>query len=401
MFVAGGDKAGEAAALNSLATVVSDRDDVTPGREDVRGVAGRQHRDRRSPRHVGRAQQPRHPAQGSAASSTRPATAHERSLALRREIADRNWIAISLSNIGVVLFEQDQLREASDVLQGVARSARELGDKRSQVRALHNLAIVEREAGNLAAARKQIEESLVMRAEIGDKRGQIAARVELGMILLALGELARARAEPGRGDQTLGRNQDGARRGARALPARRNCAGGRATLPRRASSTNTRWRCARQMKETRTIVESEVALANLALEEGRLDDAERLVARRRENPGRRQDADAGGGEVDRCPRPPGSQRRRRRRTAARRRPRPGQADRAHQPAQPVHAGRVAAQYPARPSRKRPACNSMACARNFAAPACCSPSSNAAWCDCGSIAATRPPSKGMRAPGARG
>ena len=203
---------------------------------------------------------------------------HERSLALRREIADRNWIAISLNNIGVVLFEQDRFREASKYYKESLELARELGDKRSQVRALHNLAIVERETGNLAAARKEIEESLVMRAEMGDKRGQIAGRVELGMNLLALGELARARQNQEEAIKLSvetklvpGEAQGHYQLGEIALVA------GDFAEARRQHEQALKLRTT--LKETRTIIESQVALANLALEEGRLDDAERMVAR--------------------------------------------------------------------------------------------------------------------------
>ena len=276
LFAAGGDRAGVATALNSLATVVGDRDATTLSRKmyeeslaasesigDRRGASSALNNLGILLKDLGELDAARQ--------------AHERSLALRREIADRNWIAISLNNIGVVLFEQDQFREASKYYKESLDLARELGDKRSQIRALHNLAIVERESGNLAAARKEIEESLAMRAELGDKRGQIAGRVELGMILLAQGELARARQNQEEAIKLSvetklvpGEAQGHYQLGEIALVA------GDFAEARRQHERGLRLRTA--LKETRTIVESEVALANIALEEGRLDDAERMVA---------------------------------------------------------------------------------------------------------------------------
>lgn len=277
LFAAGGDKSGEAAALNSLATVVSDRDDARLGRNmyeeslaastsigDRRGMSSALNNLGILLKDRGELDEAR--------------KTHERSLALRREIADRNWIAISLNNIGVVLFEQDQFREAARYYQESLALARELGDKRSQVRALHNLAIVERESGSLAAARKEIEESLVMRAEFGDKRGQIFGRVELGISQLAQGDLAAARQNQEEAIRLAietklapGEAQARYQLGEIALVAG-DFAEAR-TQHERALALRT------SLNEQRTIAESEAALAILALEEGRIDEAEQRAAR--------------------------------------------------------------------------------------------------------------------------
>ena len=277
LFAAGGDRAGVATALNSLATVVGDREATTLSRQmyeeslaasesigDRRGASSALNNLGILLKDLGQLDEARE--------------VHERSLALRREIADRNWIAISLNNIGVVLFEQDQFREASKYYKESLALARELGDKRSQVRALHNLAIVEREAGNLADALKEHGESLATRIELGDKRGQVMARVELGMVLLQQGELARAREQAqtaitlaGETKLVQGEAQARYQLGEIAL-----VAGDFAEARRhheQALALRTR------LKETRTIIESEVALANVALEEGRLDEAEARLAR--------------------------------------------------------------------------------------------------------------------------
>ena len=277
LFVAGGDKAGEAAALNSLATVIADHQGLAQGRPmyDASLAAAESIGDRRGMstalnnlgillKDLGQYEEARR--------------AHERALALRREIADRNWIAISLNNIGVVLFEQDQFREASRYYKESLELARELGDKRSQVRALHNLAIVEREAGNLAAARKEIEESLAMRAEFGDKRGQIFGRVELGISQLAQGELALARQNQEEAIKLAietklvpGEAQARYQLGEIALVAGDLAEARKQHLQALALRTT--------LNEQRTIAESEAALAILALEEGRIDEAEERAAR--------------------------------------------------------------------------------------------------------------------------
>ncbi len=276
LFAAGGDKAGEAAALNSLGTVIADSQGRAQARPyyDQSYAAAEAIGDRR--------------AMSSALNNLGimlkdmglyddARRAHERALAMRREFDDRNWIAISLNNIGVVLFEQDRFREAAKHYQESLAIARELGDKRNIIRALHNLTIVERETGNLRTARKQIEESLAMREEIGDRRGQIMARVELGIIQLAQSDLSGAREnqlkviEIGRETKlTSGEAQGHYQLGEIAL-----VAGDFAEARRqheRALAIRT------SLKEDRTIAESHAALANLALEEGRITDAEALVA---------------------------------------------------------------------------------------------------------------------------
>jgi tetratricopeptide (TPR) repeat protein len=276
LFVAGGDRAGEATALNSLATVVADRAGLTQGVPmfeaslaaseaigDRRGMSSALNNLGIALKDLGRLDEARQ--------------AHERSLALRREIADRNWIAISLNNIGVVLFEQDRFREAAAYYQESLAIARDVGDKRGQIRALHNLAVVEREMGHLAEARNQLDESLAMRVEIGDKRGQVAGQVELGSLLMAQGELGAARQSHERVIALSVETQfgQGESQGHYQLGEIAAIAGDFAEARRQHTQALEQ---RRSQNETRTMAESLVALATLALEEGQLDEAEGLAA---------------------------------------------------------------------------------------------------------------------------
>ncbi len=276
LFAAGGDKAGEAGALNSLGAVMAARHGRAEARllYDASYAAAEAIGDRRGMstalnnlgvmlKDMGLYDEARR--------------MHERSLALRREVDDRNWIAVSLNNIGVVLFEQDQFGDAAKYYQESLAIARALDDKRNVIRALHNLTIVEREIGHLSAARKQIEESLAMRREIGDRRGQIMGNVELGMIQLAQGDLASARKTQEHVIELAtemkfpqGEAQAHYHLGEIALVAG-DFAGARRHHERALAIRQA-------LKEDRTIVESHAALANLALEEGRIADAETLAA---------------------------------------------------------------------------------------------------------------------------
>ena len=180
---------------------------------------------------------------------------------------------MSLSNIGVVLFEEDQLREATTYYKESLAICRQTGDKRGLMRALHNLAVVQREIGQLAEARVGFEESLVTRAEIGDKRGQVVGRVELGMVLLEQGEIAAARTSQQEAIRLASETKlkPGDAQARYQLGEIALAAGDLATARQQHEQAMA---MRRDMKEARTIVESGLALANIALEEGKAADAE-------------------------------------------------------------------------------------------------------------------------------
>lgn len=272
LFVEAGDRAGAAAALNNLGSVLADQQDITRAQrmyeqslatsEEIgerRGMSS-------ALNNLGILLKD----QGQLVEARR---AHERSLAIRREIGDRNWTAVSLSNIGVVLFEEDRLREATAYYKESLAITREIGDKRGMVRALHNLAIVERETGQSAAARAGLEESLAARVEMGDKRGQVIGNVELGMVLLQQAEIGAARKRQEDAIRLAGevRLKPGEAQARFQLGEIALAAG---DLPESRRQHEQALALRREMKETRTILESQMALAIVALEEGRPAEAE-------------------------------------------------------------------------------------------------------------------------------
>jgi serine/threonine protein kinase/tetratricopeptide (TPR) repeat protein/TolB-like protein len=266
-----GDRAGAAAALNSLAVVLADQQDLSQSERMYRQAlaVAEEIGDRRTisaalnnmgillkdERRFDEARQ-----------------VHERALAVRREISDQAAIALSLGNIGVVLFEQDRLREAGNYYRQSLAIVRDIDDRRGQVRALHNIAIIDRELGNLTSAHTAFAESLAAREKLGDKRGLVMGRVELGAVQLLQGELERARKTE---ESALalareisiksGEGQALYRLGDIAL------ASGDFASARRVYEQSLAIR--REMKETRTVLESRLALAALTLEEGRTQEA--------------------------------------------------------------------------------------------------------------------------------
>ncbi len=277
LYHAVGDRAGEALALSSLATMVGDRGRLEDEIESLRQALATSQEigDKRGMssalNNLGVAfkDQRRYP---------EALDAHRQALALRREIGDRSWTAISLSNIGVVYFEERRLTDAARYYQESFAICREIGDRRGLVRALHNLSIVRREQGDLAGARKGYEESLALRREIGDKRGQVISGVELGNLMLLLGDvgaaervtlevLALARTIRLKGGE------------AQALHILGDIALAKGQLAEARKSYEEALGARHEMGETRTVVETQTALAEVALEEGRLDEAEALLRR--------------------------------------------------------------------------------------------------------------------------
>jgi tetratricopeptide (TPR) repeat protein len=273
LFIDAGDRAGAASALGSLASVLSDQQDIGRARRmyEQSFATSEEIGDRRAMSSALNNLGIMLKDQGELAEARR---VHERSLAIRREIGDKSWTAVSLSNIGVVLFEEDRLREATDYYKESLAITREIADKRGLVRALHNLAIVERETGQFAEARAGLEESLATRAAIGDKRGQVMGNVELGMVLLQQAEIGAARTRQEDAIRLAGetRLKPGEAQARYQLGEIALAAGDLAESRRQHEQALA---LRREMKETRTILESQMALAGVALEESRPADAER------------------------------------------------------------------------------------------------------------------------------
>lgn len=277
LFEAIGDRAGVASVLNSLGTVLSDEQQLASG-------AAMYEASLRAAEEIGdrKAMSAALNNLGLVLKDERrydaALKAHERALALRREIGERNWTAVSLSNIGVVYFEQDRFEKAATYYRQSLDLAREIGDKRGQVRAQHNLAIVSRELGRLPEAQQQFEAALAVRREIGDKRGQVITLVELGLVQLAQANPAAARQSVDAA-LLLARETRVKPGEAQALFQLGEIAlvGDDLTLARQHHEAALAMR--REFGETRTVAESEAALAALAFEEGRPADAEAAAAR--------------------------------------------------------------------------------------------------------------------------
>ena len=84
-------------------------------------------------------------------------------------MGDRAGIAASLSNLGVVAYEQGDFDAAFEYLDESVALKRELGDQTSAAIPLGTLGAIAVEQGDFDQARIMLEESLQLKREVGDR----------------------------------------------------------------------------------------------------------------------------------------------------------------------------------------------------------------------------------------
>ncbi|HLK60608.1 MAG TPA: tetratricopeptide repeat protein [Chthonomonadaceae bacterium] len=118
---------------------------------------------------------------------------HEESLAIRQEMKDKPGIASSLNNLGIVAFAQGDYGLAKTRYEESLAIRREMGDRQGSAAALNNLGNVVHALGDLRTARRLHEESLVILKELGDRRGSATAHYNLGIMAYSQGDIAVAK----------------------------------------------------------------------------------------------------------------------------------------------------------------------------------------------------------------
>jgi len=118
----------------------------------------------------------------------------EQSLAIYRELGDRQRIAFSLNNLGVVADDQGDYPAARALHEESLAIQRELGDGWSIAMSLHNLGVLASDQSDHQAARALHEESLAIRRVLGDWQGIGDSLNSLGSSASEQGDYAAARA---------------------------------------------------------------------------------------------------------------------------------------------------------------------------------------------------------------
>ncbi len=118
---------------------------------------------------------------------------YQESLVIRRELADRQAIAASLTNIGIIASLQGDYHTSNTLYEESLRIRRELGDKNGIANSLNNMGNIETSQRKYAAAQQLYEQSLEIRRELGDRQGSALCLYNLGNSALKLDRCDSAR----------------------------------------------------------------------------------------------------------------------------------------------------------------------------------------------------------------
>jgi predicted ATPase/class 3 adenylate cyclase len=118
----------------------------------------------------------------------------EESLAIARELRDRNGIARILQPLAMAAHGKGDAKQALAHLGEALALAQEVGDRRQIAGALIGLAQVHRVEGDLEQSARLYEQMLVVARELGDKDALAVGLLNLAMVAITVGDAQRARA---------------------------------------------------------------------------------------------------------------------------------------------------------------------------------------------------------------
>ncbi len=112
----------------------------------------------------------------------------EESLAIWREIGDKQGVANMLHNLAVVEMAEGNYDTSRTLYEEVLGMFNELGEQWSAALALANLGIIALYTGDYAQAQQSLKESLALRRELGDTQGVAQSLNNLGTVSRCLGD---------------------------------------------------------------------------------------------------------------------------------------------------------------------------------------------------------------------
>jgi predicted ATPase/class 3 adenylate cyclase len=111
----------------------------------------------------------------------------EESLAIAREIGDKERIAMTLQPLGEAVLGQGNRDAARQYLEEAVALARELPDRRELAAALNALAQLRRIAGTLATAEPLYQQAVALARELGDRESVAIGLLNLAMVAIGRG----------------------------------------------------------------------------------------------------------------------------------------------------------------------------------------------------------------------
>lgn len=108
-------------------------------------------------------------------------------------IDDRQGVANSLGNLGLVTQSQGDYDDARDYFEQSLKLQRQLGSRQGIADCLNNLGIVAGEQGNHDKARDYFEQSLQLKQDLGDRQGIAASLGTIGLVAKSKGDYDDAR----------------------------------------------------------------------------------------------------------------------------------------------------------------------------------------------------------------
>jgi eukaryotic-like serine/threonine-protein kinase len=206
---------------------------------------------------------------------------YQQALAIKREVGAKDQVARTLYNLGIVLMAKGDFYQAEKMFDESLSISDEIDDKEGMANAELNSAELFRRKADLAEAEKRYDQAQTSYDQISDKDGAAYSLIGLAAVLSAQGDLSNAQKTYEQGLEIC-RSVDDKHEVAFALIglgdvllARDNTEGARKKYEEALSVR-------KELGEKSNIAETELALATVALEEGRLSDAQAAALTARE-----------------------------------------------------------------------------------------------------------------------
>lgn len=198
--------------------------------------------------------------------------------AMERSIAakDQNGEAMMRTDLAALYYLRGDIAESARMLQQAVKEFRQVGNRDGVATALSNFADARFSQGDLAEAKKLLEESIPEYQAVDDKEGVVLNLDTLGDIWRESGELDRAETAY-RQAETIARNLDDRDAIAYVANGKGDLAVDRGNLGLARKEYEEALGLRNQSGEKQTAAESRVSLARVAIEEGRMSDAETLA----------------------------------------------------------------------------------------------------------------------------